>query len=195
MARFETVLAPPYRFSIQDNDSWMYTLAPHCSTCTWVLDESWVDPAFRLAKRHLDLSVTWDGCTIASSAFVAACTHIDGTRFDELPTEPGFFLMRVDQVVRVDAVANGTRFGEPCDECRQPTFVVRPGPLFLPDGETMPAGVTRTDLGYGDTADFGPAQPNHLVPVLMADSGTAAHLNSAGLTGVHLFPPGPPADP
>ncbi len=167
----------------------MFRRAAHCPVCTRVLDSSWIDPEFRLAKRNLDLSTTYDGAVIASHSFVQACDGIPGVAFSPLATEPGFSIMRVDRIVRVDAVANRTEFGETCEGCGEPRYVIWPGPLYLASGEAVERGFSRTDLGYGDTADFGKSQPNHLSPAIVADSDTAHYLGSVGLRGVHLIVP------
>lgn len=154
-----------------------------------VLDPTWIDPEFRLAKRTLDLTTTYDGCEVASNAFAEFCEAIPGIGFAPLPSEPDFVVVRIDQTVRIDSVANGTRIGERCHECEQPRFVVRPGALNFIDGEQLRPGLSRTDLGFGDTADFGSSQPNHLGGVIIANEETGLLLNAAEFRGVHAFPP------
>jgi hypothetical protein len=167
----------------------MFSGAPHCSTCTRVLDASWIDPDFVLHKRRFDLSTTYDGAVIASDAFIDACDDIPGVTFLPLPTTAGFAVMRVDRVVYVDAVANRTEFGELCQECGEPRYVICPGPLYLADGQTIERGFSRTNLGYGATAHFGRNQPNHLAPEIVVDADTARALEAAQLLGVHLVVP------
>ena len=123
---------------------------------------------------------------MASVAFIEACDGIPGVSFVPLPTTAGFAIMRVERVVYVDAEASGTEFGELCEECRHPRYVIRPGPLYPVEGQLIERGFSRTHLGYGDTADFGPNQPNHLDPRIVVDSDTASTLEAAQLRGVHL---------
>jgi hypothetical protein len=67
----------------------MYGGAPHCPACTRVLNPDWIDPNVKLINKKLDLSTTWDGCEIASDAFVELCVDIDGVSFVPLPSAPG----------------------------------------------------------------------------------------------------------
>ncbi len=136
------MVAAPFRMSLEGNDSFMFADAPHCASCIRVLDGRWIDPVFRLTSSVLDLSVTYDGCVIASAAFAAACRDVSGVSFEPLAAEPGFYAMWVDQLLRVDPDANGTRFGELCEECGMPTYVVRPGPLHLVKGEEVAPGLS-----------------------------------------------------
>ena len=89
---------------------------------------------------------------MASVAFIEACDGIPGVSFVPLPTTAGFAIMRVERVVYVDAEASGTEFGELCEECRHPRYVIRPGPLYPVEGQLIERGFSRTHLGYGDTA-------------------------------------------
>lgn len=166
----------------------MYTDAPRCPSCTRVLDDRFIDRNFALPQRRFAISTTYDGCLIASKAFQALCEPLSGLTFVPLRSEPEYAALWVEQTVHVDAAANGTRLGDLCDECGLPRYVIGPGRSVLASGEMLPHGLSRTNLGYGDTADFGPQQPNHLGPVILADPETAAMLNASGLPGVHFIP-------
>lgn len=161
--------------------------APRSSRPTTGCTRTFIDPDFRLATRRYAISTTYDGRLIASREFAIVCAPLPGIAFLPLRSEPEFKVLRVDQAVHVDPIANGTRFGAACDECALPRYVIGPGRPDLQPGESLPIGLTRTDLGYGDTADFAPEQPNHLGPVILADESTAAMLNASGLPGAHLF--------
>jgi hypothetical protein len=183
------VTAAPYEFLFQDNESFAYEGAPHCPDCTRVLDDSWIDPEFELALPGFDISVTSDGCVVASTAFVATCEGLGGIAFAPIASAPGWSVVRVERVVHLDPFMNRLLVGPACRECGHPRYSVRDGPLRLLAGERIQPGFSRTDLTFGDTADFGRQHPIRVGPVLVADEMTVRLLKLAELRGVHVIAP------
>lgn len=165
----------------------MFGGAPHCPDCTRVLDPSWIDPGFRLRQTSFDVSATYDGCVVVSEAFVTACDGVDGARFVPIESSPGFSTLDVERVVRLERFDSHVREGPTCQECGGPRYVSQKGPLRLLEDEILEPGFSRTDLSFGDTADFGPEQPIWIRPRLLVDEDTGRALKAAGLWGVHFI--------
>lgn len=179
----------PFEFVFQDNRAYMYTDAPHCRDCSRVLDDSWISPDFEFVGPEFDISMTSDGCLIASDRFIAAVLSIDGLEFTPIPSLPGFSVVTAVPTFRLDPFMNRIRFGVECHECGHPRFVVHDGPLALSVDSELPVGFSRSALEFGDTADFGPDHPIRLTPVIAADADTVLAVKSAGLSGIHVIAP------
>ncbi len=179
----------PFEFVFQDNRAYMYADAPHCPDCSRVLDSSWIAPDFRLDGHEFDLSMTSDGCLIASDRFIATTVDVAGLAFEPIPSLPGFSVVEISPTFRLDPFMNRIRFGVDCPTCDEPRFVVRDGPLMLALDSDVSGGFSRSLLEFGDTADFGPSQPMRLMPVIAADEATVRTLKDAGLTGIHVIAP------
>lgn len=179
----------PYEFVFQDNRSFMYADAPHCSECSRVLDDGWISPDFDLTGPRFDVSMTSDGCIIVSDRFIATCVSIDGLSFRPIPSLPGYSVVDAVPTFRLDPFMNRIRNGVDCKHCERPRFVVHDGPLSLAVDSELPLGFSRSELEFGDSADFGPDHPIRLVPVIAADGDTVAALKDAGLTGIHVIAP------
>ncbi|MEO6570481.1 MAG: hypothetical protein ABIO83_02940 [Ilumatobacteraceae bacterium] len=193
------MFVPLSEIVFQESDAFVFGGAPHCAGCSRVLDEAWVDPGFRMPSPAFDISVTTDGCLVVSDALVEACDGIPGARFTAIATAPGYATMHVDPVARVDVVTTEVRNGTACEVCGVPRYVIRKAAVRLLDpafdldpdeAATFPSvGFVRTDLAFGDTADFGPEQPIRPRPVIFVDEANAQRLKRAGLTGVHVIAP------
>ena len=179
----------PFEFVFQDNRTYMYADAPHCPDCSRVLDTSWISPDYTFEGHAFDLSMTSDGCLIASDRFIATCIEIDGPSFRPIPSLPGFSVVDIETRFRLDPFMNRIRTGVDCPTCGHPRFVVRDGPLALALDSDAPIGFGRSELEFGDTADFGPTQPMRLMPVIASDEATVRALKDAGLTGIHVIAP------
>jgi len=177
----------PFLLKGPDNDSWMYTNAPHCSGCSLVTDDEWVDPTFQLARRVSAFSCTYDGAVIVSESFAEAVAGERGVAFTPVAVE-GYYVMRVTHEVRFDAVRRETRFGPRCKVCNRFESVTGAIPVFLRPDAVVKNGFARTDLAFGDAADFGPAQPVRLAPLILAAPALARRLERMHFPGLLLVP-------
>lgn len=164
----------------------MYERAPMCPGCSRVADKRAFDDDFELKQPNFDISITYDGCVIVSDAFVGACVAIPGPVFIPLASQPGFSVLEVERVTRIEPFDSHIRAGPACDACGEPRYVTQSGPLRLFDGDVLEPGFTRTDVTFGDTADFGPHQPQLIRPLVLLDEGSARALKAAGLRGIHF---------
>ncbi|HXJ49333.1 MAG TPA: hypothetical protein VNF91_09220 [Candidatus Acidoferrum sp.] len=170
-----------FSLSAPDNDSYMLrgpTPRAACGTCGLPLDRDWIEPHFQLNRRDLDVSYTYDGYLIGSEKFRTA-TRAGGARFVNLPSAPGFYSVRVDAVVKFDAVRRQTTFEDLCPECGRYRTVAGALPVFLLPGESIPPDrLVRTDIEFGSGAE------QH--PIVLVGSELAKAL--APLSGVALKP-------
>lgn len=171
----------------QENDSFVFTHAVACPGCSRVLDDSTIDADFVLVGRTFDVSVTHDGAVIVSDAFAAVCADVPGVRFEPIATEPRHAVLHVDRVVRLEPFDSGVKAGPICSDCCAPRYRIRRGPIHLDADEVVEPGFWRTDLVFGDTADFGPDRPMSMRPHYLVDRVTGKALKDASLIGVHLI--------
>jgi len=172
-----------------DNGSFMFghELAPRCRACTLVTDAEWINPTFVLVERGLDVSVTYDGCLVSSRRFANLVDGLPGIRTRAIPAAPGFFSTVVDPIVPFDTERRGTRSQDRCGRCGRFKVVIGATPVYLRDGAVVPPGFSRTDVVFGDAADFG-ASPTAQSPIILVDTTTAATLRAERLAGMELVP-------
>jgi len=118
-----------YRMSEQDNDSfmlagetrkavtdeerkffdWRFTFngGQHpatCIKCGSKTDPNYVNPFFKLSKKRLDLSSTYDGYTIISEKFrdFLVSKKLIGIDFVSLPSQPKYYWLRVNRAIDID---------------------------------------------------------------------------------------------
>lgn len=171
----------------QENDSFAFGEAAACGGCSRVFDDSTVDPGFVLVFRTFDVSVTNDGAVIVTDAFVSACADTPGVRFEPIASQPDLAVLHVDRIVRIEPFGSGVASGSDCSVCGAPRYRIRRGPIHLHADEVVPIGFSRTDLVFGDTADFGSEQPVSMRPHFLVDRATGRALKEAPLIGVHLI--------
>jgi hypothetical protein len=176
-------MSAAFSLSAPDNDSYMLNgPAPHdsCESCGLPIDRDWIDPSFRLNRRDLDMSYTYDGYLIGSEKFMEA-TSRRGARFISLRSTPGFYSIRVDITVRFDAVRRKVTTENWCPRCQRYRSVAGALPVYLLPGEVIPRDrLVRTEL------EFGSGNEQH--PIVMAGSDLAKELLAASLTGLTLRP-------
>lgn len=178
---------PPSELVFQELSSFAYAGARHCPDCSRLELPSPAGSSPDDPPLTFDVSRTLDGAVVASARFREACDRIDGIRFEPVVGADDRWAIEVDREVQVDPFASHIRSGPTCETCGRPRYVTRSGPLRLEVGEPLEPGFSRTDVEFGDTADFGPSQPIRLRPDLLVDRGTARMLKAAGLLGIHLI--------
>lgn len=187
LSTIDDVFGPPSELVFQELPTFVYTDALHCDDCSRVDEPSLGATEPDIVPLTFDVSRTLDGAVIASAAFREACDRMEGIRFEAVVGADDRWIVRVDRIVRIDPFASHVRTGPVCETCDRPRYVTRSGPLRLESSEPLESGFSRTDLEFGDTADFGPSQPIRLRPDLLVDRGTARRLKSTGLLGIHLI--------
>lgn len=170
----------------QDFAAFVYGSAPHCPSCTRVTDPAAAALPDDAPDPPFDVSLTFDGAVLASGSFRAACRGVAGARFSRVAGADDLWLLEVDPIVRLEPFDSNVRQGPSCDACGHVRWSTRSGPQVI-DGDDGSAGLVRSDIEFGDTADFGADQPIRLRPALFVDGATASVLKGADLLGVHLI--------
>ena len=178
---------PPFELVFQEMPIFVYEDADHCSDCSRVSDPTMAKAPAEMPTPTFDISVSLDGAMIATDAFRDRCGEIPGAAFTPLDGAPGCWRFEVDRVVRIDPFDSHVRAGTTCATCGEPRYFIRAGPLHLHHHETVLPGFSRTDAGFGDTADFGSNQPVWLRSHVLLDRGTGQMLKTSGLLGIHLI--------
>lgn len=181
------VSGPPSELVFQELASFVYSEAPHCPDCSRLELPGRARAAPGDPPLTFDVSRTLDGAVVASEKFRDACARVDGIRFEPVVGADDRWVVEVDRVVAVEPFESHIRSGPTCETCGRPRYVTRSGPLRLENNEPLEPGFSRTDIEFGDTADFGPSQPVRLRSDLLVDRGTARVLKAAGLLGIHLI--------
>lgn len=152
-----------YDISCEDNDSQMFPSGdpnwPRCSKCGYTTDFDYISPLFKLGKQLYDISSTYDNKTIVSLKFKEFCLRnkYRGVGFKELPNDPGFFKLEVNNMVKFDAEKAKLRYYKYCDECHSYESVTPGIPIFL-KGISKPLGdgFYATDVHFASGNEKGP---------------------------------------
>jgi hypothetical protein len=131
-----------FRFSLQHNDTYALREYPpltenqrihqeilpdmsgkarsgvhRCEACGDLLTK-WDEPltGVIVKKRKHDIGSTYDGVTLVSERFKAACesSNLSGLVFRQLPDDPAFYAILALRSVEFDAERRKTRFINPC---------------------------------------------------------------------------------
>lgn len=178
---------PPFELVFQEYPGFVYATASSCRGCSRVDDPTIGSLAADAPSLTFDVAETPDRAVIASDRFRRACLAIDGVEFHPLGGVDDVWLLDVERTVRLEPFDSHVRAGPECDVCGCPRYATRTGPLVLEPDEVLPSGFSRSDVVFGDTADFGPDQPIRMRPSILLDRDTARRIKRADLLGVHLI--------
>lgn len=177
----------PYELVFQEIPIFVYEVADHCYDCSRVTDAAQAKAPNDMPEMTFDVCVSLDGAIITSDAFRDVCGEIPGVEFAPLEGAPGCWRLDVGREVRIDPFDSHLKAGPICATCDQPRYLIRTGPLHLHPHETLQTGFSRTDVGFGDTADFGSTQPVLLRAHVLLDRETGRALKASDLLGIHLI--------
>lgn len=153
-----------------------------CPKCGRKLDPNYLNPAFKLRKKRLDVSSTYDGYTIVSTRFREFCEDagVSNVEFISLPSHPTHFWFRVSHILKVDTEAShGIRFLYPCDQCEAYAGVFGASKLvFVGVGSTVPKGISRTDIEF--------AQAHEQAPIIILDPDLTVAMKAERFRGICL---------
>lgn len=153
-----------------------------CAQCGRKTDSHFVDPAFKLRKKGLDIGATYDGYTIVSDRFKDACERLGlgGLEFRPLPSVPTHHWLVVQPVLDVDIdQSEGLRFLYHCDLCQQHAGVFGTVRLrFKGLTAPIPNGIFRTDLSFG--------QAHEQSPLTVLGTETCARLKAEPFKGIRF---------
>ena len=153
-----------------------------CPKCGRKLDADYVDPNFRLCKKSMDISSTYDGYTIVSEKFRLFCKSqaISGIEFIGLPMQTEHYRLVVRNIIEIDKTNSvGIRYLYYCDRCRSYAGVFGTGGVRFKGIESpITQGIYRTDLEF--------AQAHEQCPVIVVGTEVAAAMKSANFKGICL---------
>jgi len=170
-----------------DNESEAFvgsTTIVRCPACRQMLNK-WEASFgnFRVAKRGMDISCTYDFQVVVSKRFrdVYDAHGMGGLVFRDLPGDAEFWGIMAEQTVQFDAQRAGTKFLDRCEQCGRYEAVIGTKPCSLLPGEHVPPnGFVRTDLEFAAGDNKG--------PLLICGLEAGGTLKESKLKGVLLFP-------
>lgn len=151
-----------------------------CPQCGYRLEFQLTNPGYVLKKSNRDLSATYEGQLIVSSAFRNHCLSesYPGLEFIDFKNDPKHFHLIVNRQVKFDAKRRKTRFEKPCSKCGNYESVVGATPCYLVQNESLGSGFYRTDLFFGSG--------HRKSPIALVGAETKMKLEKAGLKGLEF---------
>jgi len=168
-----------------DNQSWMtgsseklfpeLTDIPKCLVCGYRTDFRYTNLNFKLKRKSLDYSGTYDGITIVSKKFKICCEELGYSNlfFIALPKAPGFFQFYIkDNFISYSA----HRKEKLCEACEQYESIIGPTIDLHNVHEPLEDGFYQSDLWF--------ASGNEKSPTYLIGPETMAKFKGAGLKGI-----------
>jgi hypothetical protein len=168
-----------YEICGYDNDSHMTgnwnkflpeikSIIPKCDSCGYRLDYKFINPHFKLNRKTLDFSSTYDGVTIVSLKFKEFCNRYgyDNLEFTILPSTPNFYGFAV---IENTLPYNFITKEKLCKKCGQYESVVGPTLNLDNINEPLTDGFYQSDLWF--------ASGNEKSPVLIIAPSTKANFD------------------
>ena len=150
-----------------------------CPTCGRKIDTDYLNSAFRVKRRRMDFSETYDGYTIVSKRFKAFCEARElGARFTPLPADPSFFWLRAKRIVKCDLRSGETERLNKCPRCHEYHDVVGTDSVLWGAKKPVAKGLYRSDLEF--------ASGHEQSPLLVVDVGTAQQMKRMKFRGLEL---------
>lgn len=144
-----------YYISGQDNDSYLNDAFYEKNICDCIdfvkNRQDFINKDFKIKKTKFDFSYTYDGALIASKRFKDFCedNSLDNIDFYQLNSQIGFYLVKVNQIVKFDTERRDTRFLELSNSCGEYNEVIGATPIYLKDNIELKNGFYRTDIEFG----------------------------------------------
>ena len=120
-----------------------------CAACGFKTSTFFINPTFKVRRRTLDVSFTYDGYAICSLKVLEAVHRagLTGARFEALPGDREFTVLIPSTVVAFDTARRQTRFGELCPTCGLYGSVAGATPAYL--REQPVTDFCRSDVLFG----------------------------------------------
>jgi hypothetical protein len=177
-----------YEISGYDNNSYMtgnwngflpeiQTIIPHCHECGYRVDYRFTNPYFKLRRKTLDFSSTYDGVDIVSLKFKEFCIRNEykNLKFTKLPLVPNFFQFSVEE----NTLKYNFSFRENlCEKCGQYESVVGPSLNIDDINEILKDGFYKSDLWF--------ASGNEKSPVIVIAPSTKKKLEKENFKNLCL---------
>jgi hypothetical protein len=145
-----------YYLSGDDNDSFFLDngetpIAPNCSKCGFLVDPTtYFNPFFKVKRKNLDFSFTYEQRKIVSLRFKEFCIRegYKGLVFKEFEREANYFQFLANNMIEVDVERSNPRFENYCEVCGNYGGIYL-RELYLKNcNEELQDGFYRTDLFF-----------------------------------------------
>jgi len=170
-----------------DNDSYMsgssdklfpeLVSIPKCDKCGYRTDYRYNNLNFKLKRKTLDFSSTYDGITIVSLKFkeFSIRNGFDNLEFIELPKSPNFFQFYIkDNVIKYEARLKENL----CDRCGQFESIIGPSMEVENLQEPLVDGFYQSDLWF--------ASGNEKSPITIISPATKEKFVKEKFTNIHF---------
>ncbi len=144
-----------YSIDASDNDSYMNADIwgkNICDCLDFVKNRPLhLNEKFKLTKKNLDISYTYDCFLIVSDRFRIFCVsnNYQGLHFFQIRNYPKHYLFQVNNILQFDSKRRGTRFLDFNPSCNEYQEVIGANPVCLVDNLILANGFYRTDLEFG----------------------------------------------
>nr|WP_319998177.1 hypothetical protein [uncultured Draconibacterium sp.] len=165
----------------QDNKSFMHREYPIvCGSCGYPLKQV-VCAEFKLNKRNMDVSYTWDGYLIVSERFVKFCNEqgYSNASFEKLQKEPQFYWFNVEETIALDYKKRGVQFLNLCKECNNYAEVIGAAPSFISD-------LTMLDEKSFYKSEYSFGSFERKTPLILLGTNTAKELTKQIFKGLYF---------
>lgn len=167
------VLSPP------DNGDYMFYKLEidECTKYSNIYDINRVNSQFKLSKRKLNITETYDGYKIVSEKFKLFCEkeRYENIEFVVLST-PGFYWFKVYNILEYDTEARHTRFINHNKDCDGYEEIIGATPVYLKNKVSLPDSFFRTDICFGSY--------HRKSPLYIVGEKTQQKLINAGFTEI-----------
>ncbi len=138
-----------------------------CELCGRKIDNQFINPNFKLRKKNMSLSITYDGYFIASERFKQFIEKKDlgKTIFNELPSVNGYYQFCTDSILKFDTNNPYLQLEDFCEVCKSYSTVASAATIIENVYKPLDIGIYRTDLELGTS--------HEQAPILITDIHTA----------------------
>jgi len=116
-----------------------------------------IDPNIKIRTKK-DISTTYDNFTIVSKQFKEFCEdrRYKGLEFVVLPSSPGFYWLKIHNIIELDPEDKGIRFINYNEKCKGYEEIIGATPVYLKKKEIISDGFFRSDLCFGSFQNKSP---------------------------------------
>jgi len=144
-----------YSISGPDNDSYLNEELYGKNICECLKyirnRENYISPELTIKKTKYDFSYTYDSATIVSQIFKDFCEkeNFKNIEFHQLKRQKGFYLFKVNRIIKFDSKRRKTKFLEYNESCDEYNEVIGATPICLKENKELKTGFFRTDIEFG----------------------------------------------
>lgn len=144
-----------------------------CRSCGRKIETNYLNPNFKLNKKRMSLSATYDGYVIASKKFKTFVEQkgFSNILFRSLPSVKGHYQFITNNVLKYDMESRYLKLEDFCDSCKSYCSITSPAAVLADVCKPLEKGIYRTDLEFGTSYEQ--------TPILITDIQTANEMDKA----------------